>query len=217
MTIRSSRRFIARAVLAGILLAVLVVTLWGLAQVGHFLVVADPPAASDAIAMLDGGPPMREIEAAALYHRGFAPRILVSNARSPFSDVTRRLMQTGLPQDGSVDILRHLHVPEAAIVRLDRQVENTHQELAVDFEYAKSHGFRRLIIVTSPYHTRRVRVIWNARYQAVVPALVEPAAWERYDADRWWRSRRNLEFTLHELVGIAHFWIGSPIPTFDPR
>ena len=104
-----------------------------------------------------------------------------------------------------------------AAVQLDREVDNTAQELAVDFEYARARGFRRVILVTSPVHTRRVRVIWNARYQRAIPALVSPTAYETWDPQRWWRSRDSVQRAVHELVGIAHFLIGSPFPSFDRR
>lgn len=198
---------IAGALLAGLALA-------GLSALGRFLVVADPLVPADAIFVLDGKTPARELEAAALYHRGFAPRVVVSLARDPI-EVARRLAGEPPPQERSVRVLEHARVPAASIVRLDRVVENTGQELAADFEYARRHGFRRVILVTSPVHTRRVRIVWNRRYQAGVAALVHPAPLEPFDPDRWWRSRRWLEDGVHELVGIAHFLVGSPLPTFD--
>ncbi len=45
----------------------------GLPAVGAWLVVADPLVVSDAIFVLEGRTPEREVEAAALYHRKLAP------------------------------------------------------------------------------------------------------------------------------------------------
>lgn len=54
-----------------------------LPAVGLFLLVADPLEPSDAIFLLEGGTPARELEAAALYRRGYAPVVVVVQGRDP--------------------------------------------------------------------------------------------------------------------------------------
>jgi uncharacterized SAM-binding protein YcdF (DUF218 family) len=125
-----------------------------------------------------------------------------------------RLSGEPTPQERAARVLRRRGVPEAAIVRLDRMVENTREELRVDVDYARAHGFRRVIVVSSPYHTRRIRVIWS-RFAGDVPAVVRVTRYEPVDPARWWRSRRSLEAIVHEVFGIANFLLGNPIPTFD--
>ena len=112
-------------------------------------------------------------------------------------------------------MLRRNGVPDERIVRLDRLVENTREELQVGFEYARAHGLRHVIIVSSPYHLRRVRIMWRSHFEGEVAALVRPTRYEPVDPERWWRSRRSLEDAVHEVVGIVHFLIGSPLPTLD--
>ena len=209
---------LARRILMALLLftvAVLVIgTLAGI-YLGLWLVAADPPARSDAILVLEGLTPLRELEAAALYREGWAPRVVLSLARSGIPDEARRLAGDPEPQERAVRVLRRGSVADRDIVRLDRAVENTLEELTVGFEYARAHGFRRVILVSSPYHMRRVRVIWNARFEREILALVRPTRYEPVDPARWWRSARSLEEVLHEAAGITHFFLGSPIPTFD--
>ncbi|OLC13016.1 MAG: hypothetical protein AUH29_14095 [Candidatus Rokubacteria bacterium 13_1_40CM_69_27] len=210
MNLRRVRRAVP-LLLLGLFAALLVL---GVRAVGPFLVVADRLEPSDAIIVLEGGTPAREVEAAVLYRRELAPVVVLALARDPFP-VARQLAGEPILQERAARALEYAGVPRHAIVRLERQAENTAQELQVDFEHARARGFRRVILVTSPQHTRRVRVIWNARYQARIPALVHPTLYEPFVPGRWWRSRRSLEEGLHELVAIAHFFIGSPLPTFD--
>ena len=113
--------------------------------------------------------------------------------------------------------LVHAGVPRQAVARLDRVVVNTDEELGADFDYARAQGFRRVILVTSPQHTRRVRMIWDASYQATLPALVHPTPFEEFDAARWWRSSRSMEKVFYEIAAIAHFLLGRPLPTHDRR
>ena len=182
---------------------------------GPWLVVDEPLARSDVIFVTDGKTPERELEGAALFQEGWAPRVALTRPRDQVAEDVRRLAGEPLPQERGALILRRRGVPEAAIVRLERIVENTREELQADFDYARAHGFRRVIIVSSPYHTRRIRMIWSSRFDAEVPAIVRVTRYEPVDPARWWRSRRSLEEISHEVFGITNFLLGSPLPTFD--
>ena len=182
---------------------------------GPWLVVDEPLARSDVIFVTDGKTPQRELEGAALLQEGWAPRVALTLPREPISEDVRRLAGEPAQQEHSSRILRRRGVPEAASVRLERMVDNTEQELQAGFDYARAQGFRRVIIVSSPYHTRRIRVIWRSRFEAEIPAVVRVTRYEPVDPARWWRSRRSLEEISHEVFGITNFLLGSPIPTFD--
>ena len=206
-------RFLPLVLVLGVVaLVVLVVTFRGL---GPWLVVNEPLVRSDVIFVTDGQTPQRELEGAALFLDGWAPRVAVTLPRDLMSAETRALSGEPTPQEHSVQVLRHRGVPEEAIIRLPRMVENTEGELAADFDYARAHGFRRVIIVSSPYHTRRISVIWRSRFGSEIPAVVRATRYEPGDPSRWWRSRRPLEAVVHEVFGITNFFLGGPISTFD--
>jgi len=200
------------------LLALIGVAVIGVAAalpaIATWLVVADPLAPSDAIFVLEGRTPARELEAAVLYHRGLAPIVGLSHARDPL-ELARRLARLPPGQDMAHDALRNVGVPERAILRLEPEVQNTMEELAVIADVARAHHFGRVILVSSPSHTRRIRMIWNARPRGGVAALVYPTSYETFDPNRWWRSRHGVETMIHELGGIANFRLGSLLPTFD--
>jgi uncharacterized SAM-binding protein YcdF (DUF218 family) len=101
-----------------------------LPAIGVWLVVADPLRPSDAIFVLAGRSPSREVEAAALYQRGFAPVVALSHARDP-QELPRRLVRQPSPQESARTTLLNLGVPERAILRLQPEVGNTMEELAV--------------------------------------------------------------------------------------
>ncbi|MGH7311728.1 MAG: YdcF family protein, partial [Candidatus Rokuibacteriota bacterium] len=180
-----------------------------------YLVVADRLEPSDAIFVLAGTGP-RLAEAAALYRKGLAP-VLVLSLPPDRNQRARQLLGEPAFQERAMRALVHAGVPGHAVVRLDQVVVNTDEELAVDFDYARAQGFRRVILVTSPQHTRRVRMIWDADNQTALPALVHPTSFEEFDPARWWRSSRSLAKSLYELAAIAHFLLGRPLPTHDRR
>lgn len=211
MTSTRSRRALSLALVAAALCAVAAVI--GVPALGAWLVVADPLAPSDAIFVLEGRTPAREVEAAALFHRRLAPVIGISRARES-DTVARRLARLPAAQATAALVLHTVGVPDGAILRLDREVQNTVEEIAVITDVCRSRGYRRVIVVTSPSHTRRVRVIWNARGGGIA-ALVHPTSYETFNARRWWRSRHGVEEVVHELGGIANFRLGSILPTFE--
>ena len=213
MKVRRSRWRLPALIACGLipLVSVVVATRW----LGPWLVVSERLERSDVIFVTDGHTPQRELEGAALFLEGWAPRVAVTLPRNTLSEEVRRLAGDPLPQDRASRVLLRRGVPEAAIVRLDRVVDNTRQELQADFDHARAHGFRRVIIVSSPYHTRRIRLIWSSRFEREIPAIVRPTRYEPVDPARWWRSRRPLEDAAHEVFGITHFLLGSPLPTFD--
>lgn len=200
--------------LAGLLVCFLLAL--GVRGAGSYLLVADRLEPSDAIFVLAGTGPTRIVEAASLYRRGLAPRVVLSLPPDT-ARVARELAGEPAPQERAMRALVHAGVPRQAVGRLDRVVVNTDEELGADFDYARAQGFRRVILVTSPQHTRRVRMIWDARYQTAVPALVYPTPFEEFNATRWWRSSRSMEKVLYELAAIAHFLLGRPLPTHDRR
>lgn len=213
MRVRRFRWLLAALVVCGLipLVVVMVATRW----LGPWLVVSEPLVRSDVIFVTDGKTPHRELEGAALFLEGWAPRVALTRPRDRMSEEVSRLVAELTPQEYASRLLRRRGLPEEAIVRLDRVVENTLQELQADFDHARAHGFRRVIIVSSPYHTRRIRLIWSSRFEREIPAIVRPTRYEPIDPTRWWRSRRSLEDVTHEVFGIAHLLLGSPIPTFD--
>jgi len=210
---RSPRRRLRRLLVLVAAVAGAAAVAIALPALGTWLVVADALAPSDAIFVLEGRTPSREVEAAALYHRGLAPMVGLSRVRDPQS-LARHLARQPPVQDLARGVLVNLGVPARAILRLDPEVQNTVEELVAIADVSGARGFRRVILVTSPAHTRRVRIIWDARAGSIT-ALLHPTSYETFDARRWWRSRHGVETMLHELGGIANFRLGSPLPTFD--
>jgi uncharacterized SAM-binding protein YcdF (DUF218 family) len=213
MTARRARWSLLALLVCAVAASVVVVA--ARSWLGPWLVVNEPLTRSDAIFVMDGQTPQRELEGAALFLDGWAPRVALTRPRDTLSPEVRRLTGEAVPQERAVRVLLRRGVPEAAIVKLEPIVENTLQELTADFEHARAQGWRRVILVSSPYHTRRIRVIWTARFEREIPAIVRASRYEPVDSSRWWRSRRPLEDVVHEVFGITNFFLGSPVPTFD--
>ena len=182
---------------------------------GAALHVEDALARADAIGVLAGGIPSREAKAAELFHAGWAPQVVIS--RPEVTSDVRELIKLGVRpldlQGESRMVLEKLGVPSAAILALEEPVKITESELAVVHSVSRARGYRRVILVTSPQHTRRVKVIWGRQTRDDhLEGLVVAAPVEHLSLDGWWRKRRVAEAVFHEYAGIAAIYLGlSPL------
>lgn len=181
-----------------------------LRMVGGALVVEDALQRADAIVVVAGGTPTHEAAAAALFREGWAPRVIVSNDFTPAR--VRELVALGVRrfdlQGESRRALEAYGVPAAAIIALAAPVRITEAELRVVHQAAVAQGYRRLILLTSPHHTRRVRLIWSREARGEVEGLVVSPRGDPFPVDDWWRRRRMAEAVLHEYLGLLAIYLG---------
>ncbi|HYB42706.1 MAG TPA: YdcF family protein [Candidatus Methylomirabilis sp.] len=206
------RRFLlAAVVLLGLLILAGAVHRPVLTAIGSALVVDDTPQPADAIVVLAGATPSREAKAAQLFREGWAPRVIISRAVMP--DDVRELIALGVrPLDWQGEArlaLEKYGVPADHIVALEDEVRITEAELRRVHALAREHGYRRLILVTSLQHTRRVKVIWERETRTdPVAGLVVAAPTDEFSVEGWWRKRRAAEAVLHEYLGILLLSLG---------
>lgn len=163
---------------------------------GNFWVVSNPPANCDAIVILsdDDFTADRASRAAELYHSGWAPKIIASGRwLRPYASIAQ-LMQHDLEARG---------VPAQAILPFPHNAPNTREELADIRAFVQQHGWKRIMIVTSNYHTRRTRYLSRHIFPPSITFLIESAPDVNYDPDSWWRTREGLKIFFHESVGLV--------------
>jgi len=199
-------------VVAALVLVALAVVAHGpaLRLIGRALVVEDPVTKADAIVVVAGGTPSREETAATLFREGLAPDVVLSNPFTP--DRVRHLIAMGarrLDYQGEARVvLEHRGVPAKAIVALPQPVKTTEAELKAVGELARSRGWRRVILVTSPQHSRRVKLVWWRQAPSDIQSIVRIAQDDDFLDGDWWRKRREAEAVLHEYLGLAAIYLG---------
>jgi uncharacterized SAM-binding protein YcdF (DUF218 family) len=166
-------------------------------------VVRDAASPADAILLLNGGLGSRPAAAAALHRQGLAPAIVIVRAedRAPgleglYPNVT----------DVSVALLRRAGVAESAIVVLDggRPATSTAEEAAAFAAYVREQRARRLLVVTSDYHTRRTRWLLRRAMRGQAVELRMHAAAERFSPADWWRTEEGLLAYTEEALKFVH-------------
>ena len=167
---------------------------------GDFWIVDQTPQVSDVIVILsdDNYEADRATRAAQLFKSGMAPRILASGRLlRPYAGI-EELMQRDL---------KGLGVPANAIVPVTHRGTNTREEAIADAQAIAAHGWKKVLLVTSNYHTRRADYIFERTLPAGTELRVISAPDSEYDPNNWWRTRNGLKRFLYEAAGyIVAMW-----------
>lgn len=179
----------------------------GLYYAARWLDDPDPPGKSAAILIL-GGDSTRAIEAADLYQAGYAPKVYISAPiREPRE---RRLESIGVIMPSDEDTMRRVlairGVPQSAVDVLARDMVSTVEEARTTAQrLAGVPG--PLLVVTSPYHVRRARMIFHAAMPDRELRFIA-SRYEAFPAD-WWRDQTASRNVVLELTKTAYYVLGG--------
>jgi uncharacterized SAM-binding protein YcdF (DUF218 family) len=177
---------------------------------GHWLQYQDPLQKADYIVPL-AGDDHRLLKAAKLYKQGFAPAILLSNARVlPPSRVEEIDAKLGHPRVGPREerkmLLDYLGVPEAATAEFGNGHVSTYEEAEALRAFIGNRGVS-IILVTSPYHTRRAKLTFERVMPSAHFMIASPPEGQLHDP--WWRDRDSALWAVTETAKLAYFWLGG--------
>ncbi len=192
------------------LLAITLLSLLTLRNLGNWLAIDEPLAKSQAIVVLGGQVPFRAMEAARLFRDGWAPEVWLTHGEaSPEDEALGQIGFGGLGEhEMSRLVLLKLGVPAESIQVLPDAVADTVGEVRVTSRHAKAGS--PVIMVTSKAHTRRVRVTWNAAASSRA-AIVRAATLDRFDPGHWWRTTTDVLTVAREVLGIVNARLGFPL------
>lgn len=189
------------------MLALVVAAALGLAwTASDFLAAGDSLDRADAIVVL-GHDPTRVFEAADRFKEGVAPRVVLSRPRR--SPRLVYLESQGIPSPwfevAGRKILADRGVPEDAVSVLPDEVVSTATE-AVAFGRMLPDA-RRLVVVTSPYHVFRTRLIFRHE----LPDRDIRVVASRYEKmpREWWREQELAINVLMEFVKLPFYLAGG--------
>jgi len=150
---------------------------------------------ADALIVLGGGPEERPARAAELFKAGAAPIILVSG----FGDYQI-----------SVEILKRDGVPETAIFGESRSI-STLENARFSIPLLRQMGARRVIIVTSWYHSRRAMACF--RHAAPDIEFYSRPAYLTYPRSQWGRLNTSSHIRT-EYIKLLGYWVCHGVPPF---
>ena len=130
----------------------------------------DAPHPADAIVVIGGDhKPERMQRAAELFQQGYAPVIIISagtlvlegNEVMPEAEVMRRqAVKLGLPE---------------TVLILEAESQTTVENALLTRRICRANAFMSILLVTSAYHSRRARRIFQDTFGADIAVSVQPA------------------------------------------
>jgi len=163
-------------------------------------IVEDPLEKSDALIVLsdDNFYADRATRAAELFREGDAPLVVASGRRLRPNAGIAELMEHDLIERG---------VPKDKILRFAQDADSTKEEAEALAKLAKSKKWRKVIVVTSNYHTRRARYIFRRVFPQGIETRVASARDGDFNPELWWEKRKSIKELMREFAGmLVAFW-----------
>jgi uncharacterized SAM-binding protein YcdF (DUF218 family) len=194
---RRRRRWTKPALL---LLGVLILGFsWPVARAGTALVISHSLQSPDAIVML-ASHEWERLPAAAALARAYPDAVVILTVPTIITPhnchlCTKRVAWLGV--EG---------IPSSRVRLLPRTSMNTYEEAAATRAYAESQNLLRLLVVTSPYHTRRAWHTFKAVFRGTHVSLgIVPAAGAQGQPGRWWTSPYDRYYVGYEWAATVKY------------
>lgn len=185
-----------------------------LATAGLWLPAEDEAKPADAIVVL-AGDVRRSVHGADLYLQGLAPAVYLGR---PFYDPPEPLCSLGLPcprqEDEMQTVLSIKGVPPGAVHVYGDELLSTVEE-AEALARALPAEARTILVVTSPSHSRRAKVVL-ARQLPGRELVMSPSPHERFER-QWWTHQGSAKAVVLELAKFAQYYLGQPFRTRQPK
>ncbi len=199
---RTGRRRIVAVAPAAIALAVYFAAGWWLPRAARLLDVGRRPMQADYALVLAGDDQSRPFGAAALYRAGYVRKVLLTRPSDRFLTAA----DEGDVNRTAKEVLRARGVAADDIVVLERVVESTFDEAQALEPILRREPQARIVVVTSDYHTRRARWVFQRTWPDLADRLqLFSLPTDGFSADDWWRSEAGAATYLKEYARFAFY------------
>jgi uncharacterized SAM-binding protein YcdF (DUF218 family) len=169
-----------------------------LAALGNFLVKAGPPQKADIIVVLAGdGFGHRILTAGDLIKQGYAAQAIISGPDGNYGNYECDLAIPFAVKAGD---------PESDFIHLEHHARSTVEEAQVVVKKLRDMGVKRVILLTSTYHTRRAGNIFR-RAAPDLDFIVVAAPDEFFKPDSWWHNREASKTFAYEWSKTIAEWV----------
>jgi uncharacterized SAM-binding protein YcdF (DUF218 family) len=136
----------------------------------------------------------RATRGAQLFREGKAPVVVASGRRLRPNAGIAELMEHDLFERG---------VPRDKIVRFAHDADSTLEEAQALARLAKERKWHSVIVVTSNFHTRRARYIFQHVFPQGTEVRIASARDGEFDPEHWWEKRKSIKELTREFAGMV--------------
>lgn len=168
----------------------------------YLLITQDTLQKADAIIVLSGGSYDRGNKAAEIYKQGLAPIIICpgSNPAYEFRILNINITES---EQAKINLIR-LGIPDSAIVVINKGT-STYEEAQAIGAYLKNKHYKKVILLTSLYHTKRAKQVFRKFIPKSVEIIICGAKSSRFDEYNWWQTEDGLIAMNNELIKKIYY------------
>ncbi len=170
-----------------------------LTRAGQMIVRSDELKPADAIVVLAGEPTERVAYGVKLYKEGWARKDLMVMAGGPL--VWKHSWASLMKEHAE-----SLGVPADRIL-LEDSSRSTEEDALYTRDVLKKHHIGSIILVTSPYHSRRAAIIFGRVLGKDVTVVNAPVTESWFHTAEWWKRRRDRAMVLNEFSKYTWLWL----------
>ena len=180
-------------IVPSVLLSLFVIPWIGLHAASSVLEVRDTPRKADVILVLGGENECRTAKTIELYHKGFAPKVLISG-RNDAGLIREHLIAAGVPGE---------------VIFVEPKSKNTYENATFSLPILCKMQVKSLLLVTSWFHSRRAAAVFKSGTQSIdiysVPTKSDSV--QRINKNKWLRRQ-----VLMEYLKAVGYWGVYGIP-----
>ncbi len=174
----------------------------------------DAEPGADAIICLSGDRETRNPECLRLWKEGYAERLFVT-AEKPKNKEFNKLELSHLEFAQKVTKQMRLEVVWELLPSLTVGATSTFDEAADALAMAQKEGWKRIILVTDEFHTRRSLLAFKKVFEGSdIEVQVAGAPNEVFSADNWWKSDRGIVAYFGETIKYPVYLLWDHEPNF---
>lgn len=178
-----------------ILLLLLGLSSYALFSIGNFLSPQDILEKSDVIIAISGGDTAaRTEEAIRLYKDGWAPYLLFSGAARSGDISNAESMRSYAISKG---------VPSSKIF-IEEESATTYENAKLSRDIIEKQGWKKIILVTSPYHQKRASMTFNFVLNNDVKLINHSSSDKYWSASMWYRGDKNRNTSFEEIFRVIY-------------
>lgn len=166
-------------------------------SVGSFLSPQDKLEKADVIVVVSGGETFsRTQKAVELYKDNWAPKIIVSGAARSGEISNAMAMKSYAIKKGVL----------AKDIFIEEESNSTYENALFSKNIIEKNNFKKIILVTSPYHQRRTymnfRFVLGSDYQIINQSSPD----SNWSSSSYFESKKNIKITFDELSRIMYLF-----------
>jgi uncharacterized SAM-binding protein YcdF (DUF218 family) len=163
---------------------------------GNYLIVNDKLEKADVAIVLGGELGERVEDAIRLYKQGYFNYLIVTGGPIAWQTTEAAIMKKQAILGG---------IPADKIIIEDKSL-STYKNAVDTKPIVTKYGFKKVILITSPYHTRRAAFIFRKVYRGLPIKLIvraaEPNQYTSFVRTKWWKDYESRQRVLEEYLRV---------------